>query len=273
MKKWLALLALALLFYAGCALAEETYYTNRVDIYYHADPDCDRPEATLWWTDAKREIFARACYQKYPIGEEAALAFDRRACPICVKQLEPVYLGEHMMAWTYDFEPWGIGDRERGWDDPPLGPEDYRAEVADTYERFEARYGADGSLHPYPDAYAGLWLNNADGYSYAFVDPTQEIMDAFADTFGGGAWIVPAKYGWNEMREMQDQIFDRLNAWIEGHPELDIHPSSASVHVDELEVGMYGADWERALAAIDAELELPIWVCFVWAEAAVAVDF
>lgn len=271
MKRCLILLALALIFSAACAQAEETYYTNNIDRYYHSDPDCDRPEA-VDWLGTERIIYDRKCYQKYPISEEAALAFEKAACPICVKKTEPVYLGEHMMEWDYDFAPWGLGDRVSDWNDARLGSKEYRAEVDDTRARFHAYYEeiydreADRfvPLHPYPDAYAGGWGNNADGISYAIVDPTQEILDAFKKMFGGGAWIVPAKYGYNEMKALQDPIFEMVDEWRAGHPEFDIFVSMCSVNEWEncLDVGIYGDTWEEAMPILDQELELPIWVCF-----------
>ena len=269
MKKWILFLALLLCF--GCACADgEGYYTNNQDRYYHTDPDCDRPETARWWTDAERVVFDRACYQKYPISEEAALAFEKKACPICVTRFEPVYLGEHMMEWEYDFAPWGIGDRMGEWGNP-LGPAEYQAEVQDTYERFAAHYaetykrgtGEAVREHPYPDFYAGCWRNNADGYSYAVVDPTQEIVDRFKEKFGGGAWIVPAKYGYNEIKAIQDPIFDMVEEWGENHPEFDLRVVSSAVHANYLEVGIYGDTWEEAMPMLDAELDIPIWVCFI----------
>lgn len=271
MKRWLILLALTLLLSAAWARAEDTYYTNNIDRYYHSDPDCDRPEDAAWY-GGERIIYERACYRKYPISEEAAQAFEKAACPICVKRTEPVYLGQHMMEWEYDFAPWGIGERRSEWSDARLGSKEYRAEVTDTEERFQAYFeeiydrDADEFVrrHPYPDAYAGRWANNADGVSYAIVDPSREILDAFEKQFGGGAWIVPAKYGYNEMKALQDAVFEMVDAWREGHPEFDILVSMCSL--DEwgncLDVGIYGDTWEEAMPVLDRELELPVWVCF-----------
>ena len=280
MRKWLALLTLALLFHAGCARAEEIYYTNNRDIYYHTEPDCDRPPEGGHWGRENMDFYERACFQKYEISEEAALAFDKAACPLCVKKLESVYLGEYMPEWEYDAAPWGIGEKAipipdmleefesyREW-----GTDAYREEVSDTYARFEAYYeeiydrktDTYARKHPYPDSFAGVWANNADGMSYAFVDPTQELLDAFKENFGGGAWIVPAKYGYNEMYALQEVIFDRIKDWQSAHPEFDIHVNMASVdqRYNYLGVGLYGEDWDAAMPVLDAELDLPIWVYF-----------
>lgn len=272
MKKWFVLLALALLFHAGWARAEETYYTNNEDVYYHSDPDCDRPSEQGRYGLEGMFFYARECFQKYEISEEAAIAFERKACPVCVKGFEPVYLGEHTMDWNYDFSPWDLGDRVRGWDDEPLGSKEYQAETSDTYDRFQAYFEevydreADtyARKHPYPDSFAGMWANNADGMSYAFVDPTQELLDAFQKNFGGGAWIVPAKYGYNEMYALQEEIFDWIEAWQTEHPDLDIHVNMASVdqRYNYLGVGLYGEDWDAAMPVLDAEMRLPIWVYF-----------
>ena len=280
MKKWLLILAVALLLHAGCGKAEEIFYTNNGDAYYHADPDCDRPPEGGHWGRESMDFYERACFRKYEISEHAALAFDRAACPVCVKKLEPVYLGEHMPEWQYDADPWGIGEKAIPIPDTPeefenykgWGTEAYREEISDTYARFEAYYeeiydhrtGEYARRHPYPDFYAGVWLNNADGYSYAVVDPTQEMLDAFKRLFGGGAWIVPAKYGLNEMRALQDEVFEIVNEWCTQHPEFDIQPNLVSV--DEFEnylgIGLYGEDWNEALPVLDAEVEMPLWVYY-----------
>ena len=274
MKKWLLLLVFALLLHAGCVRAEEQiYYTNKLDVYYHTDPDCDRPKTSERYEGSDAgpfPFYERACFQKYEIGEEAARAFDRAACPVCVKDYEPVYLGEHMPEWEYDAAPW-IGAMESRIP-PGFGTEEYRAEISDTRERFEAYYEEIpdretfevARLHPYPDAYAGTWWNLANGYSYAIVEPTQEILDAFRNMFGGGAWIVPAKYGYNEMYEMQEQIFDIIGGWCGEHPEFDIHANTAGIAPEGnyLGVGLYGEDWAEAMPVLDAELELPLWVYF-----------
>lgn len=286
MRKWLILLA-ALALLTPCARAEaQTYYTNQPDPYYHIDPDCDRPPSIDPWTNQPSEFYEREIYQKYPISQAAAEEFEKKPCPVCAKGFQPTYLGEHMPEWTdANFTPWGTGkpkpdfETSEEWSNyPGWGDEAYRNEVADTGRRFEeyfeqtydAETGEFRPKHPYPDFYAGRWANNADGMTCAIVDPTEEILDKFRELFGGGAWIVPAKYGENELHEAQDELFDEVREWCAAHPELDAQPSSASVDVanDMLVIGMYGPDWQRAVAAIDAELAPPVWVCFREREAA-----
>ena len=269
MRKGILFLALLLCF-CGAHAEEQDFYTNSGDVYYHADPDCDRPRPMYTGDgDGQRVVYDRACYQKYPISEEAALAFDKRACPVCVSPMEPVYLGEHLPEWEYDFAPWATGDRMREWGGDPLGPAEYQAEVQDTLERFNSRYNAFADSESYPDAYAGMWANNADGYTYAVVAPTQELLDSFRSMFGGGAWIVPAKYSYNERHDLQNVIFELFDEWKEGHPEAEVRIASAGMgSVDGLlAVEIYGEDlevWQRDMALLDAELDLPVWVCFIY---------
>ena len=261
MKKWLILLVFALLLHAGCVRAEEeTYYTNNQDIYYHTDPDCDRPE-TIGLGEGQCVIYERECYQKYPISEEAASEFEKAACPICVKKLEPVYLGEYMKSWSGDSEPWGVGDVV---DD---NMDFYQLECNATYERFMENYQAS----PYSDSFAGLWPNCSGGYSYAIVDPTQEKLDAFKSAFGGGAWIVPAKYNFSydyysdrAVLSAETALARRLEEWKVTHPDIDLSWVGITKNAADglLEIEMSGADWEEAMPVLDAELELPIWVCF-----------
>lgn len=265
MKKWLMLLALALLFNV-CARAEDAeFYTNKSDLYYHADPDCDRPPEVAWH-GREREIYEREIYRKYPISAEAAEAFGKAACPVCVKEFEPVYLGEYPPEGDVA-EPWSanVGSVP--------GSDAYCWECAATHERFEAYFeetydwktNSFSRKHPFPDAFAGIWYNCTGGYTYAIVDPTQEILDNFERLFGGGAWIVPAKFGENEMSAMQEELFPKIVDWCRAHPELDAQAESASVNVVDggfLEIGLAGEDWKEAAAGIDAEFELPVWVMF-----------
>ena len=275
MKK--CLLVFALLLCLSCAHADGgDYYTNNKDIYYHTDPDCDRPVPVETELGGTQEIYARACYQKYPISAEAAAEFEKKACPICVKHTEPVYLGEHMMEWEYDFNPWDGGDRHQEWGEAALGPQEYQAEVQDTRERFEAYFeevynrktGEYERKHPYPDAYAGCWVNNADGYTYAVVDPTPEILDSFKELFGGGAWIVPAKYGYNEIKPLLDDILTRIQEWSAEHSDIDLRGAYAGMDGvnSRLTVAIYAKEdktWEQGMPLLDAELDLPIWVSFI----------
>ena len=257
MKRGLLLLALLLCF--GCAQAEEAeYYTSNTDIYYHADPDCDRPKVE------GREIYERACYRKYPISEQAASEFDKTACPVCVKDYAPVYLGEYAPDWSGESQPW-----------EPLVDTDaitmelnrYRSECQDTYERFAAYY----QDHPYPEHFAGMWFNNSGGYTYAVIEPTQDKLDSFKRLFGGGAWIVPAKYNYNYSYSDQVQtsatttIGRKLEEWGDAHEDVDLHWVTIAFSAKDsvVEVEMYGEDWETAMPMIDAELDLPVWVCFV----------
>lgn len=280
MRKRIILLAAAMLFHA-CARAEPAeFYTNQPAPYYHADPDCDRPPSIDPWTNQPGEFYEREIYRKYPISQAAAEEFEKKPCPLCVKRFQPTYLGEHMPEWTdAAFTPWGTGKPRPEFETsqelanyPGWGGEAYRAEVADTGRRFEdyfeqtydAETGEYSPKHPYPDFFAGRWANNADGMTCAIVDPTEEILAKFQEMFGGGAWIVAAKCGENELRAAQEKLFDEVRAWCAAHPELDAQPASASVDVvnNLLTIGLSGADWREAAAGIDAELAPPAWVCF-----------
>ena len=269
MKKWLLLLVFALLLHAGSVRAEEArYYTNNLDNYYHADPDCDRPKFVARYGRYGHDtllFYERECFQKYEISEEAARVFGKAACPVCAGNFEPVYLGEHAPAWNGgDLEPWAYGGNVTGERNA------YKSECSETYERFAKYY----ETHSYPDAFAGVWMNSSGGYTYAIVNPTQEVVDAFRNMFGGGAWIVPAKYSYNEMCALKDGIFfETLEDWCAAHPELDIHANMMSVDdVDNyLGIGLYGEDWDAAMPLLDAELELPLWVYFFQSSEIVAV--
>lgn len=65
--KWALCALLAALCLCAYACAEDDFWTNRLDFYYHANSNC-MGEADM-----------------VPISEAAALAFSKLACPICVQ--------------------------------------------------------------------------------------------------------------------------------------------------------------------------------------------
>lgn len=269
MRKWILILALALLFNVIQANAEETFYTNHHDRYYHADPDCDRPVITNWWDEFNehpRELYDREIYQKYPISKTAAEEFRKTPCPVCVKKFNPVYLGDHMPEWNFEVEPWRVS----GMEQQSITDKNFRNEVSNTHEAFYdyyeqyAEYGTGiiKTKHDYPSCFAGLYMNVQGSITYMIADPADEILTSFEKMFGGGAWIVPAKYGYNEMYETQNRIFQELTDLCKAHPEWDAGPVGAGV--DEVNncvnIEIHGSDWQLAAAAL--EESAPIYVHF-----------
>ena len=279
MRKWIWLLALALLFNVLQANAEETFYTNNDDRYYHTDPDCDRPAETNWWDefDAQpRELYEREIYKKYPVSEAAAAEFQKNPCPVCVKDFEPVYLGDAMPKWNFDVEPWRVS----GMEQQDITDKNFHNEVWNTNSAFNAyyeEYAVRGSgevkrKHDYPSCFAGLYMNVQGSVTYMVADPSDEILASFEKMFGSGAWIVPAKYGYNEMDAAKDRIFQELNDLCKAHPEWDAGPVGAGVsEVDNcVNIGIHGEDWQLAAAALDETA--PIYVHFEKDEA-ITTDF
>ena len=269
MRKWILILALALLFNVTQANAEETFYTNNHDRYYHTNPDCDRPVTVNWWDEFNehpRELYEREIYQKYPISKTAAEEFQKNPCPVCVKKFKPVYLGDHMPEWKHEVQPWRIN----GMVAQSITDKDFHNEVWNTNNAFNAYYeeyavrgtGEVKRKHDYPSCFAGLYMNVQGSITYLVTDPNDEILSAFQQMFGSGAWIVPAKYGYNEMRETQDRIFQELTDLCKAHPEWDAGPVGAGV--DEVNncvnIEISGEDWQLAAAAL--EESAPIYVHF-----------
>ena len=282
MRKWIFLLAAALLFNIACARAEDNFYTSNLDQYYHTDIACDIPDTTDW-SGRERNIYPREAYNKAPISAEAASAFEKAPCPICVEKFEPVYLGQHFPEWPLDCDPWWIGDI-----DPELRmqlmkarPQAYADEIAATSQAVDAYFeeyfdheAQDIRMrNEYPDWYAGQWSNNAVGPTFAVVSPAQDVLDEFESLFGGGAWIVPAKYSMNQMRSAQDEIFAAAIEWCSNHPEAGAQAVSASSNDVEngVFIGIYGPGWQEAAAALD-EIA-PIYVHFCEETALVTTDF
>ena len=282
MRKWSMLLILALLL--GCAAAEEDiYFTNSADRYYHLDENCDRPPETSWYDYVTIEYYQREIYQKTPISETAALEFGKIACPICVNVFQPVYLGEHAPQWNYEAEPWEINglDPEDEQYIFENRPEEYSTEIIATNDAFEAYYEEIYNRetkqverrHPYPAAYAGKYMNNSGSISYRVVNPDDEILASFKRMFGGGAWIVPAKYGYDEIMAARDRIILELQAWCEAHPDVDARWVSAGSpdYENYAVIEINGADWRQAAAAM--EEAAPIYIHFTYGEAIEWVDF
>lgn len=274
MKKWFLLLAFALLFNAVYTRAEgNIYFTNNEDRYYHLDENCDRPAETNWWNDEPVEYYEREIYQKKPISEIAAKEFGKKACPICVKNFQPVYLGEHFPEWNYEAEPWEINGmtpvQEQEFRNAQ--PKAYIGEIVETGKAFDDYYaeiynreaGKHELKHAYPAAYAGRYMSNSNCVAYAVADPDEEIIAAFRRMFGGGAWIVAAKYGYDEIMAGQERVVEELEKWCDAHPEVDAKFVSASGPGYEIcaVIGIYGADWKLAAAAM--EETAPIYIHFM----------
>jgi len=276
MRKWILLLALALLLNVVQARAEAVYYTNNSDRYYHLDADCDRPEEPFF---NGLPVYDRAIYQKYVISEIAAVEFQKKPCPVCVKQFAPVYLGEHMTEWNFDAaQPWEFvsGDFMQF----RIEDEAFKAEVAATkaaFQEYYAEYAEYGTgivrrKHEYPACFAGNYKNIQGSYSYLIVDPTEEIIAAFEKMFGGGAWFVPAKYGYDEMDDRVVELMISVQGWCTRHPEVNAGVSTGGV--DEvnncIEIGIWGEDWQLAAAAM--EEIAPIYVHFMYQDSPVLLD-
>lgn len=283
MHKWWILLCVALLInclHAQAQADENIYFTNKEDRYYHLDENCDRHPGTDWWSEAPVEYYEREIYRKMPISEAAAIEFDKQACPVCVKQFEPVYLGDHFPEWPFEDAPWEI--REEA-DEGRLAfmnsrNREYKDEVATTglafYTYYEEGYNHEtGKIerrHEYPEFFAGEYANASFSSTYRIVDPNEEILSAFKHMFGGGAWIVAAKYGYNEITDNCDRVVNELSAWCAAHPEVDARFSGASGpdYANYAVIGINGADWQQAAAAMEATA--PIYIHFVQEENAVA---
>lgn len=282
MKRCIALLTLALLFNAAVSRAEEkVYYTNNEDRYYHTDADCDRPVETEWFDYIPIEYYERECYRKMPVSEAAALEFRKLACPICVNVFEPVYLGDHAPEWNYEAAPWEINGMEP--EDEQYffknRPEGYTEEIIATEKAFEAYYEEIYNRetetierkHVYPAAYAGKYRNNTGSCSYRIVNPDAETIATFKKMFGGGAWIVPAKYGYDEIYNTRERIFREMMDWCAAHPELDARMVSATGpnYENYAVIGINGADWKQVAAAF--EETAPIYIHFKYEEALAAL--
>lgn len=263
MKKWYLLLVLALLVNIAAARAEEqNYYTSNEDRYYHLNPDCDRPASELWH-GLERTVYERAAYQKYPVSAAAAQEFGKAACPVCVDIFEPLYLGDDFPEWEYAALPWEISglDMQQQSDFRKHADRDYLDEIIETEAAFEAYYETvwDDETqqhvrrHEYPAFYGGRYSANSLCCTYLVVRPDDEILNTFRRMFGGGAWIISAKYGYGEMEAERTRVFDELIAWCNAHPETDAKPVSAGVddYENTVTIGIDGDDWQTAAAAMD----------------------
>ena len=99
------------------------------------------------------------------------------------------------------------------------------------------------------------------------------MLSEFKTLFGGGAWIVPAKYSQNEMRKAQDECFNAAREWCENHPEAGAQVVSAysSALDGGVCIGIYGTGWQNAAAAMDETA--PIYVHFYQETSLPTTDF
>lgn len=273
LKMLCVLLMLTQILSAGSARSEEEYWTNSSDRYYHLNSECNRPAD-------KPECYERKAYVMVPVSEDAALEFGKKPCPVCVKRLQPVYIGEAEPEWTYEYEPWIVNFASDYRDRLNGTSERFRKENSDTHAKFEEYYQEiyDKKTkefykkHEYPECFAGLYMNAAMGFSYMIADPTPEIVMKFREMFGGGAWIIPAKYGQNEILAEGQKIWDALFEWCDAHPEIDAYPASFCQDTvnNAVGIGIHGTQWRMAAEAMEADA--PVFVYFEFVEAS-TTDF
>ena len=216
-----------------------TYYTTDEDKYYHDDIACDEGA-------------------KVPVSEEAALLFGKRACPVCVKGLKPVYTGDAVFEWTFEGEPWALNDfdmelRQRV---RAAVPEAFREESRETRASFDKLYIDEQTgeqLCPFPEDHAGRYLNRAGGMTFLLADPTPETIAAFKAQFGGGVWIVPAKYSMAELETIRSETIAAVEAALAARPGLDARWVAHSVYEAEnvVRIEFYGADSRAFIDGFD----------------------
>jgi len=181
---------------------EKEYFTTDEDKYYHTDIACDKGK-------------------KFPLSEEAALLFGKSACPLCVKGTQPVYTGDCAFEWTFEGKPWMLNtaDFELRQRVRNSVPEAFREESWETEAQFDALYINDDTgeqKQTFPEDYAGRYLNAAGGLTFLLVDPTPQSIAAFDAAYGGGVWIVPAKYGKEELEVIRQETIESIEQTLAG---------------------------------------------------------
>ena len=155
-----------------------SYWTTKEDRYYHLDSFCDEGS-------------------KSPITLEGAFLFDKIACPVCVNEIEPIFLGEHSLEWAHDCAPWAPASELEFSTAEAIQdgvPETYKRVAAGTAEKFDSAF-ADAidaetrgslSVQEYPDNYVRHFENASGGYTFSLIAPTQADLSAFSEAYGIG---------------------------------------------------------------------------------------
>jgi hypothetical protein len=118
-----------------------------------------------------------------------------RPCPSCTSAFRPVFTGD-FPEWKHEINPWEFGsmdthlsrDIRSGWGDAA-----------------NAIYEIAGE-GPYPEDYAGIFVNACGGYTIMMVNPTPERIQKYRETLGAEFWVMEATYSMNELMALQKEL-------------------------------------------------------------------
>lgn len=293
-----AALAAACLIGAARAEYLETtaFFTTSEDRYYHLDEACDQGRKYVISEEAALLFGKTACplcvkhTQPFYTGEcefvrasEASatmepetyfgeVAEDAYDMSIGLSDDEPLNEtpidGDFTVVWPLEVEIWSLNTAslEELEAIRQSVPEAFYIESRTTGERFDALHaeiiqpetGETTLAAPYPDDYAGHYVNAAYGKTFLLVDPTPESIAAFAEQYGGGVWILPAKFSHTEMEAARAQTEALVEEYLRQHPDMEARCVSHWIQEEEnvVRFEFYGSD---SSALIDA-LDLPLCV-------------
>ena len=230
-----------------CDLKTAAFYTTNKDKYYHLNTACD--DGT-----------------KYPISGEAAVLFGKRACPVCTKKTQPVYTGECEFVWNREEPMWELN----GLDLETLAqvrkslPEQFYEESRITGEKFDSIFyevynkktGEFSMSYPWPENYAGKYVNMAYAKTFLLVDPTEESIEEFKRVCGGGVWVVAAKYGMTELEQAREEAVTLVEEYCETHPELDARwvGHGLDIYRNTVNLEIYGSDAQMLIDSVEFPL-------------------
>jgi len=221
MKHMFALMIIMLL--GCCALAEEpVYYAAEHRSWYHGEEGCDFGGLVFgsgWDTPEFREL----------TKAEAEAAY-LRPCPACAREWKAAFSGE-FPEWQHEISPWGIG---MGGGPETYLPYEIRKEWGDFSGRMYEEYGEG----PFPEGYAGLYMNASGGVTMMLADPTPERIDIIQRYMGAEFWTLEADFDWNYLTELQGVLVEMMG------DAYGIHSVGVSVDGNAVSVGVDDDDPE-----------------------------
>lgn len=230
--KCLFILLTVLSFVVPGAAAAESVYKVGIIPYYHNESGCSFGDFTVYsGFDMPETVEISSATE--------AEATGLRPCPACATDFRPVFTGD-FPEWKHETAPWDFG-----------GPDTYLTQKvrAQWGDAANAIYEIAGE-GPYPDDYAGIFVNASGGYTVMMVNPTPERIEKYRKTLKSEFWVMEASYNLNYLYEIQAALTD-----IMGFDGLNIHSLSAGVDCNCVIIGTNDTS-PSAQSAIEAYLAM-----------------
>lgn len=187
MKKIFAWMLIMLLSIAACG-EEQVYYAAENRSWYHIEEGCDFGGFALGRDFEEPEFRA--------LTKPEAEAEYLRPCPACAREWQAAFSGD-FPEWSHEIAPWALD----GGEETHL-PYEIRKAWGDFSGKMYEEYGEG----PFPDGYAGLYVNASGSVTLLLVDPSPERMDIICRYMGAEFWALDADFDRNYLDGLQGVI-------------------------------------------------------------------